>query len=73
MQVRSIEWELHGIWQGFAREDFQTQRHGDTDFFIEHEIHERTKKFRLLSAFHIQKNINVRINVLIYVLINISP
>ena len=33
----------------------------------------RTEKFRLFCEFRVQKNINVRINVLICVLINVSP
>jgi hypothetical protein len=42
-------------------------------FFIEHGKHEKNEKFRLFCVFRVLKNINVRINVLIHVLINVSP
>ena len=61
-----------------------TQRHRDTEIISNTENSERTETFVYyfpvvsgsstnLSEFRVQKNINVRINVLICVLINVSP
>ena len=48
----------------------EAQRHRD---YFEHGKLEKNGNFRLFREFRVQKNINVRINVLICVLINVSP
>jgi hypothetical protein len=48
----------------------EAQRHRD---YFEHGKLGKNGNFRLLREFRVQKNINVRINVLICVLINVSP
>ena len=50
-----------------------TQRHRDTEIIFEHGKLGKNGNFRLFREFRGQKNINVRINVLICVLINVSP